>query len=82
MTDIIALTEIAEFNRVLAENVKLRHENNDLKAHCLNMLGKLDAVENPIPQPILDLASTLTLEIERNDRVSTIRRKITHHCGS
>lgn len=77
-----ALAELEEHNRVLAENAAYRRQNQDLKAHCLNLMGKLEVVENVIPQPILDLASTHALLMERNDRGSTIRRFITHHMGS
>lgn len=82
MSDTTALAELHEHNRILAENAAFRRQNQDLKAHCLNLLGKLDAVENEIPQVILDLASTHTLEIVRNDKGSRIRRFITHHMGS
>lgn len=82
MTDQTALAEINEHNRVLAENLVLQHKVKTLTAHCLNMLGKLDVVENTVPRIILDLASTMTLDTECTDRGSTIRRKITHHMGS
>jgi len=77
-----ALAELDEHNRVLAENAAYRRQNQDLKAHCLNLLGKLEVIENEIPQVILDLASTHTLEIQRNDKGSRIRRFVTHHMGS
>lgn len=80
--DATALAEINEHNRVLAENLVLSHKVKTLTAHCLNMLAKLDVVENCVPRLILDLASTMTLETECNEKGSTIRRKITHHMGS
>jgi hypothetical protein len=82
MSDQQALAEITEHNRVLAENMTLRRDNNDLKAHCLNMLGKLEKLENTIPQVTLDLASTFPLDLARTDSGSKISRKLTHHMGS
>ncbi len=80
--DKTALAEITEHNRVLAENVEFRKENQDLKAHCLNLMGKLEVIENVIPQPLLDLASTHAIELVRTEERSTVRRFITHHMGS
>ncbi len=80
--DKTALAELTEYNRVLLENGILRRKNQDLTAHCLNMMGKLEVVENEIPQPLLDLASTHTLEIDRTEQRSKISRLITHHMGS
>jgi len=77
-----ALAELDEHNRVLAENVALRRDKADLKAQCLNLMGKLEVIENEIPQVILDLASTHTLLIERDEKGSRIRRFVTHHMGS
>jgi hypothetical protein len=65
-----------------ADQSDLAKENATLRAHLLNVLGKLEVTENFIPRVTMDLASQHGLELEDTNAGSWARRKITHHCGS
>lgn len=77
-----ALAELDEHNRVLAENQFLHRENKMLRAEVLNLMGKLDVVENFVPRVVIDLASTFPLTLEETPAGLWARRLITHHMGS
>jgi hypothetical protein len=60
----------------------LARENRALRAHVLNLLGKLETTANFIPRITLDLASVHKLEYEETNAGSWIRRMVTHQMGS
>ncbi len=80
--DKTALAEIAEHNRVLAENQFVHRENKMLRAQVLNLMAKLVVVNNFVPRVTIDLASTFPLTLEETPAGLWARRLITHHMGS
>jgi len=62
-----------------SDTLTAEEENAVLRAQVMNLMGKLQVVENFIPQITLDLSSLRKLTVEATDGGIVARLRVTHH---